>query len=75
MRLLRLLKPSAAQIRRLSARETDPAYYRDFMPIERGPLVALLLPALVGAASVVAIPFALVCRPDERDAEPRPAIS
>ena len=52
MSVLDTLKPDDAEIRRAALRETDPRYAAEFEPFTKGPLVALLILAAVGLATV-----------------------
>lgn len=52
MSVLDTLKPDDTEIRRAALRETDPRFAAEFEPFTKGPLVAVLILAAVGLATV-----------------------
>lgn len=62
LRLLRLLKPSPAELERFALLETDPQEYARFEPITGGPLQAFGALCFVAAAAIVVVPWRLVLR-------------
>lgn len=73
-RLAKAMAPTTEEIRRLARRETDPALAGRFAPITRGPVVAVLVLAAVGAAALLVAPFRLAAaalrRPGDGDDAP-----
>lgn len=63
--LVRKLKPSPSEIRRLALCETDPQLYSKFKPITRGPVFAVLMLFLIGVAAIFMVPLRLL-RPGEK---------
>lgn len=59
-RFLDLTHPSTQQLEALALRESAPEYYAEFLPIEKGPIVALLILMWVGIAALFAVPFHVV---------------
>lgn len=59
---LDFLKPTDEEIRELADREVTPAHIAEFEPICRGPLVAVLLIAWAGVASLPHMAAAVVRR-------------
>jgi hypothetical protein len=58
--IIDLLKPSAAEIRELALRETDPKHVREFEQICVGPVWVVLLLLVVGLCAVIVSPFRIV---------------
>lgn len=59
---MNLPRPTTEQMRRFALRETDPAFARSFEPIAAGPLVAMLLLAVVCVAGALSAPVLFLAR-------------